>query len=180
MKIKSINHELLFDTDRLTITVPKIDRMTLIHKLEELGTIDESAEYDIKIEKIRKKRSLDANKYMWQLIDKIADRTNETRADVYRHAIRENGVFDDVAVQDRAASTLRKKWETKGLGWFSDEFDSTLPGCKKIRLYYGSSSYDSKEMSRLIDAVVQDAEDLRIETKTPEEIAELKEMWGEE
>ena len=180
MKIKSINHELLFDTDRLTITVPKIDRMTLIHKLEELGTIDESAEYDIKIEKIRKARSLDANAYMWQLIDKIADKTNEKRADVYRHAIRENGVFDDVAVLERAVQNLKKKWESKGVGWFSEEFDSTLGGCKRVRLYYGSSSYNSKEMSRLIDAVVQDAEALNIETKTPDEIAELKELWGQE
>lgn len=179
MKIKSINHELLYDSDRLTITIERKDRFTLIHKLEELGRIDDSTEYDIKIEKIRKARSLDANAYMWQLIDKIADKSNQKRADVYRHAIRENGVFDDVAVQDKAVETLKKKWETKGVGWFTDEFDSTLPGCKKIRLYYGSSSYDSKEMSRLIDAVVQDAEQMEIETKTPQEIAELKEAWGE-
>ena len=45
-------------------------------------------------------------------------------------------------------------------------------------LYYGSSTYDSAQMSRLIDLVVQECQAQGIETKTPEELALLKEDWA--
>jgi hypothetical protein len=43
--------------------------------------------------------------------------------------------------------------------------------------YYGSSSYDTAEMSRLIDLVVQDCKALDIETDTPEQIALRLARW---
>ena len=42
-------------------------------------------------------------------------------------------------------------------------------------LYYGSSVYDTKQMSALIDHIVQDCKALGIETKTPAEIMLLNE-----
>lgn len=46
-----------------------------------------------------------------------------------------------------------------------------------MRAYNGSSSYDTKQMSRLIDYVVQDAKSLDIETMTDRELSLLKEGW---
>lgn len=46
------------------------------------------------------------------------------------------------------------------------------------RIYRGSHTYDTKEMSVLIDGTVADAKELGIETATPAEIAEMKERWG--
>ena len=45
-------------------------------------------------------------------------------------------------------------------------------------VYYGSSTYDTKEMSRLIDEVVSRAAELGIETIPKNELAELEEEWG--
>ena len=41
-------------------------------------------------------------------------------------------------------------------------------------LYYGSSTYDTQQMSLLIDHIVQDAKALGIETMTPAELEALK------
>ena len=47
-----------------------------------------------------------------------------------------------------------------------------------IRAYYGSSRYNTRQMSRLIDSIVQDCKDLGIETLPPEKLAAMKEEWG--
>lgn len=49
---------------------------------------------------------------------------------------------------------------------------------KIINAYYGSSSFNSKQMSRLINDVVEDCKVYGIETKTPEEIKSLLESWN--
>ena len=44
-------------------------------------------------------------------------------------------------------------------------------------LYYGSSTFDTKQMSRLIDNIVQDCKAVGIETLTPQQLDALKEGW---
>ena len=46
-----------------------------------------------------------------------------------------------------------------------------------VRAYYGSSTYNTRQMSRIIDAAVEEAKGMGIETLRPEEIARLKEEW---
>ena len=132
---------------------------------------------------IRKRRSKDANAYMWVLADKIADAINSTKENVYRRAIKEVGVFNDVAVQrGEALGDLIATWNGNGIGWFCEVFDSGLADnkgqkMKRVRLYKGSHLYDTKEMSRLIDYIVEEARDLDIETDTPDQIARMKASW---
>ena len=177
MRILNIFHELLYDSDKLIITVDRKNRLELESKLEALGSIDTDAEYDVKIEKHRKHRSRDANSYMWVLADKIADATHTSKDDVYRKAIREAGVFTDLIASTKATEAIIRSWSDKGIGWFADSFSSSVDGCKRVRLYYGSSTYNSKEMSRLIDSLVDEAKGLHIETMTPDELARIKATW---
>ena len=69
-------------------------------------------------------------------------------------------------------------WEHNGIGWQAETMPSKLPGCTNVILYYGSSTYDTAQMSRLIDLIVQDCDALGIETKDPAEIDRLVEEWG--
>lgn len=132
-------------------------------------------QYTVEIKEYRKKRSLDANAYAWVLIDKLAEKLRISKAEVYRNAIREiGGVSDIVCVQEKAADALCEGWNHNGLGWFTDRMPSKLPGCVNVVLYYGSSTYDTAQMSRLIDGLVQDAKAQGIETMTPAEIARLE------
>ena len=133
---------------------------------------------DIEIKKHREKRSLSANAYCWVLADRIAEATGQSPRDVYRETIRNiGGVSDIVCAQDRAVETLRSGWEAKGIGWLTDTLPSKLEGCTNIVLYYGSSTYDTAQMTRLIDLLVAEAKDLGIETATPAELQRLRDEW---
>ena len=130
------------------------------------------------IDKAKKKRSLDANAYLWVLVGKIAATLGIPADEVYRNAIRDAGEFTPLPIRADAVEEFSRVWGTKGTGWFVDILDdSKLPGYKLVRAYNGSSSYDTKQMSRLIDYVVQDAKSLDIETMTNRELSLLKEGW---
>ncbi len=136
------------------------------------------ADVDIQIKKFRKHRTLDANAYAWVLIDKLAAKLKMPKADVYRELIRNiGGVSQTVCVKSEAVESLRTGWARNGLGWFSEEFPSKLEGCTNVILYFGSSSYDTAQMSSLIDLLIEDCKAQGIETATPDEIARYKEGW---
>ena len=134
---------------------------------------------DYELKKTAGKRSLTANAYAWVLIDKIAEALRRDKTQVYRDAIRDiGGVSSTVCVQEKAVEKMKKMWESGGLGWQTDVIDSKLPGCKNMILYYGSSAYDTKQMSRFLDHLVQDARSIGIETRPQEEIDSLLKEWN--
>lgn len=135
-------------------------------------------EVAVEIKKYRKRRSLDANAYAWVLIDRLADKLRMAKTDVYRELIRNiGGVSQTVCVQDKAVQDLISGWSHNGLGWFAETMPSKLAGCTNVILYYGSSSYDSAQMSALLDLLIDDCKAQGIETTTPEELAKYKEEW---
>lgn len=140
-------------------------------------------ELTITAKKKRKKRSLDANAYFWVLVFQIAEKMQDektmvTKEDVYKKYIRAVGVYTPLAVQEKAVDDFIKAWQNNGTGWICEVVDSTLDGCKKVFAYYGSSTYDTKQMSRIIDMAIQDAEALGIETMPPAELESLLQQWG--
>lgn len=133
------------------------------------------------IERRRKKRSLDANAYFFVLADKLAEKVNIPKTEIYRNYIKEiGGVSEIVCVKNNAVEKLCKGWERNGLGWQTDTTPSKIKGCTNVILYYGSSTYDTEQMSRLINLVVEDCKIQGIETKTPDEIANMLSLWGED
>lgn len=134
---------------------------------------------EYQITKTRKRRSLDANAMAWKLIGQIAAVTGMTTTEVYRETIRNiGGASEVVCVQNKALDTLVRVWEGKGLGWQAETFPSKTPGCTNVRLHYGSSAYDTKQMSIFIDRLIQDASSLGIDTMTDRERSLLLEEWG--
>lgn len=134
--------------------------------------------YTCEVREYRKKRTLDANAYFWTLCGKLAEATNQRKEDIYRDSIRNiGGNTETVCVKDCAVEKLQKGWSHNGLGWVTDTMPSKLRGCVNVILYYGSSTYDTAQMSRLIDNIVQDCKAVGIETMTPEELARLVEAW---
>ena len=170
----------------LTFKLPFSARNNVETILNTIEHFNASNEYDLAFSEARKKRSNNANAYMWVLCDKIASILHATKEEVYRKAIREVGVFNDVAVQaGEPCGALIEGWSARGIGWFSEMFDSTLTDkydkpMKRVRLYKGSHKYDKKQMSRLIDWVVEEAKGLGIETMTENELKEMKEKWKAE
>ncbi len=146
-----------------------------------VDTLNPQKEYIIEIKESRKRRSLDANAYFWVLVDKLSEVTKINKTEVYRNAIKEiGGTSETVCVKAEAVEKLCKAWTKNGLGWQCDVIDSKINGCKCVVLYYGSSAYDTRQMSRLIDNIVQDCKAVGIETMTPDELQVLKAAWGKE
>lgn len=134
---------------------------------------------DVTVKKHREKRSLDANAYFWVLVDRLAEKTRIPKTDIYRRYIREiGGNHEMVCVIDSAVKKLRNGWEHNGLGWQTDTMPSRIPGCTNVILYYGSSTYNTRQMSHLIDMAVQDCQEQNIETLSPEKLAGMMEEWG--
>lgn len=136
-------------------------------------------EVDFSVKKWRYKRSVEANAYAWVLISKIAASKRITKTEVYRHAIREiGGVSDIISIKKAAVKRLQEQWSANGIGWQVEDIGSKIAGWTNVILYYGSSTYDTKQMADLIDSLIQDAHALGIETKSPEEIESLTKEYS--
>ena len=141
----------------------------------------------VEIKKYRKHRSRDANAYAWVLIDQITTKLQEKEpkagwkpADVYRNAIREiGGVSTIVGIKTDAVETFRRNWEANHLGRQVEVIEgSTKEGWSNVRVFWGSSEFDTAQMSRLIDSLIQDAEALGIPTITDAEAERLLGKWA--
>ena len=133
-------------------------------------------EYEIK--RVRKRRSLDANAYLWVLCTKIAETVGVSKEDVYRRNIRDGGEDTPLPIKEEAVEYFSQIWAAHGIGWFCNLVgNSKIPGYKLLFAYHGSSEYDSKQMSLLIDRVKQDADSVGVETMSPEQLVALLDEW---
>lgn len=127
--------------------------------------IDELAEdktYKCEIKHDRRKRTLDQNAYFWVLCDRIADRLHESKETIYRGYIKDYGESAVLCLLTEAVDRYMEVWSKNGLGWFCETMPSKKPKYTYVIAYYGSSVYDTAQMSRLIDAVIADCKELNI------------------
>lgn len=143
-----------------------------------LAEIEQGKRYIADVKQFRKKRSLDANAYAWVLIDKLAEKTGIAKETIYRALVRDiGGNSATICAQNKTVDKLRENWQANGLGWITDTLESKIDGCTNVVLYYGSSTYDTVQMSRLINLLVQECKAQGIDTKTPSELAALMEEY---
>lgn len=143
----------------------------------------EGKTFTVEIKEKRKGRSLDANAYCWVLCDKIAGQKGlmVKKMDVYKQAVRDYGVTRMAAFETDKLPQMLQAWCALGYGNDADVLGPSRehPDYTFVRLYLGSSQYDSKEMSVFLDGIIADAKDLGIQTETPDEVARMKATWGE-
>ena len=139
---------------------------------------DGAVEFEIR--KARKHRSIEANRYCWMLVDQIAAKTRIRKSEVYRNAIREiGGVSRDLMMKAEAVPLFRTEWEAAGLGNQVELVDvEPETGYASLRVYFGSSTYDTRQMGALLDSLIQDAEALGIPTISAAEEEKMLRRWG--
>lgn len=170
--IKSINQD--YDTGQLSVTISIEGGSSIANQLMQL--IREKV--IVKISKFRKKRSLDANAYCWVLCSKIAEVCNTSKDEVYEEMLQKYGYFykDDngyITVTVKAEvdmSKIQGHWK----------FYSGNENFSAYLMIKGSSEYDSAEMAKFIDRIIDEAKALDIETLTPNELERMKAGWGNE
>ena len=140
-----------------------------------VSQLEDGKTYTVEIKEKKEKRSREANAYAWTLLDKLAEKLHISKEDIYRDLIKNiGGNSEIVCVQNKAVERLCDGWSKNGIGWISDTLPSKIDGCTNVILYYGSSTYDTAQMHRLIELIVQECKEQDIETLTPEELERLK------
>ena len=128
--------------------------------------IEQTKDKQFEMKEYKEKRSLNANAYCWVLCDKIAkelskEGTVTTKEIVYKDAITQIGSFEPMIIEEKAFENFERIWSRQGLGFIVQEV-SRKDKCIRVNCYYGSSTYNTKEMSLLIKLLVELAESLNI------------------
>lgn len=172
--IQDISIDYISNKPKITLLLNERDCLNSIENLK-----DDKLTIDIK--KWRKKRSLDANNYFWELLQKVCNYKDINTIEDYKRRVKELGIFKQFKIMAQDVKTFEKIWTDRGTAWFCEIVDTDYIGNIEFRIinaYYGSSSYNSKQMSRLIDNLVQDCKAVGIETKPQAEINSLLESWN--
>lgn len=125
----------------------------------------------VDIKPLTEKRSLDANAYSWVLQGAIAKALNRRIDDIHNEMVMQYGATNTVSIKKAVwASACRIFDYYKVLG------ESELNGENYVhaRVGIGTHHYDTKEMYHFIQGIIAEAQDLGIETATPDELAKMK------
>ena len=163
--------------DDVTVSLTGKPKLTLVinEKSDLLSGYDDLKDIEklsIEIKPYREKRSLNANAYAWKLIGEIADIVRSSKDEVYLEMLRKYGQSELISVLSHIPIEQYVK--------YCDEVgESKLNGkmFKHYRVYKGSSEFDTREMSILIDGIVGEAKELGIQTETPAELERMKSLW---
>lgn len=145
-------------------------------------TFDKLKDSDVRIDisKAGKPRTSNQNRFAWDLIDSIAAESHKKVTDVYRDTIREIGGVSTIAgIKDEAIEQFRQGWEHGHLGRQVEVVPgSAKPGWSNVKIFFGSSEFDTIQMSRFLDILIQDAEALGIPTLNEKQIEKYYGKWG--
>lgn len=152
---------------------------------EMLSKLDPNIEYIVEIKRKVKRRSLNANAYAWVLCDKIARELSKngyiSKNDVYKRVLIECGAFTYIPVKNAAVDRFIEIWHGHGLGWHAEDAGpAKTEGYSIIRAYHGSSVYTVDEMRRLIDALVDECNQLNIPIENNDYINSIIQEWENE
>lgn len=124
------------------------------------------------IEVKKKKRSKNANSYFWSLLQELCEEMNIDVIAEYRNRVKELGIFKQWQIDTKDVPTFEKVWNDRGIAWFTEKVEEK--GNKTIiNAYYGSSSFSSKQFSKLLENLVQDCHAVGIKTLEDYEIEDL-------
>lgn len=143
--------------------------------VSEIDSIKDCEKLRLTADKYRQKRSLDANAYAWVLMQRIAEAVNTDKWSVYLRCLQDySRAFTHVIVKPKAVDMMKELYRT-----CIDLGEVTVNGTTghQLQVYYGSSTFDTKQMSVFIDGIVRECKELGIETMPPAELERMKAQW---
>lgn len=127
---------------------------------------------DINFSRHRNRRSIDANAFLWACLGEIARAISSDTWSIYLYMLERYGKFTHILVKPEAVEQVRQVWrETKIVG----EKDGMI----QMLCFFGSSTYNTKEFSQLLDGVVSEMKEMHLETPPDEEMKRLLEGMRE-
>ena len=151
--------------------------------LNDVKSIQNIEKLSIKADAFKKKRSLNANAYFHVLVGKIAEALTISQAHAKNIMISKYGQVqllpDGDAMIYKTNAPVEYMQELETIHSLPVKFGEE--NGKQVvfyKLFRGSSTYDTKEMSVLIEGTVADAKELGIETMTPAELERMLKAWN--
>lgn len=154
------------------------------------GQIDGIADKPLRIKAARwiEKRSLDSNAYYWVLLSKLAEGLHISKPRAHNMMLRRYGqnlLIDGIKAYIRIPDTEKaEKMALEASTYHIRPTSQTVSGSDGVtyRTYVmlkGSSDYDTREMSELIDGLVSECKECGIETATPEELQRMLDLYDQ-
>lgn len=167
LRYKSINQNL--ENKETEITFVVVDELESLLKWIKTKVY---FELDIWINK----RSKEANRYFWRLVREISRKMNTSNDEVYLFMIERYGVFEvkPVPNDEEYMQWLKDKWRLVIDMGDCEINDTTM---RKVKCFYGSSTYNIQEMWQLINGIVSECEHLQIPTKNQKELEKMCNDW---
>lgn len=139
-----------------------------------VSEVEKGKSFDFEIKAHREKRSKNANDYSWALQSQIAKAVNRSLDEIHEQMVLDYGVVETYSIKAEAFQSAKRLFD-----YFKVLGESEVKGVKfiHVRAGIGTHHYDTAEMATFIDGVVQEAQQLGIDTKTPDEIAEMMSLW---
>lgn len=136
----------------------------------------------------RDKRSLDANSYYWVLFSRLAEAVGISKPRAHNLMLRKYG--QNLVIDSQIAFlVIPDTEEAEETALEAESFHirptSQVKQGKDGKMYRtytvlaGSSTYDTKEMSELINGLVSECKEQGIETLTPDELARMMKDYEE-
>jgi hypothetical protein len=169
-EIKGIARD--WNTNQFNITF-SVNESSVINEIDKL----KDSKLSIKAVKYRNKRSLDSNAYAWVLMQKIAEAVNADKWFIYLRSLeRYSRAYTHVVVKPQAVERMKELYRT-----CIDLGEVSVNGISghQLQVYYGSSTFNTKEMSVFIDGIVSECKELGIETLPDEELERMKAAWNQ-
>lgn len=141
------------------------------------AVIDNKKLLAVEVKQHREKRSLDANSYAWVLITKIADVLKTSKEELYIEMLKQYGQREPQLLSVISDGVEMVYRATNNHCCEVGESDLNSKTFKHLAILIGSSQYDTKQMATLIDGIVSEAKELKIETMTPKDLEILKSSW---
>ena len=160
------------ESGRQELVLPLVSKVEIA---ELKSAVEQGKQLDVEIKVHRNRRSLNANSYLWVLCQKLAEALLTDKDAVYLMMLERYGVCEYIIVQPKAVDKFIAEWRTvRNLG------EVTLNGQKGVQLqcYFGSSTFNTKEMSILLEGVISECKEAGIETLPDEEIQRMNAEWG--
>lgn len=139
--------------------------------------LEQAKDKQFELKEYKEKRSLNANAYFHVLVNQLARHFNISDEDMKIKMNLDYGTiarFEDGRIKGcKVPKETNMKEIYKYSKWYKEDDD----GYDCYIFYKETHILNTKEMSQLINGVVQECEDAGIEVKTPEEIKSLLDRW---
>lgn len=139
----------------------------------EAGSIKDK-KLSIRIAQYREKRSKDANALLWACIGEISQALRTDKWTIYLQMLKRYGAFTYICVKPEVVESVKAQWrECEEIGAVE------INGKPAVQLlcYFGSSTYNTKEFSVLLDGVISEMREIGLQTPTSEDMQRSLELW---